>query len=87
MVQLNFSYDEATQLYVAEFTPSASGVLFINRESAGQLIINGSVEGVEPCVLYADQSAKNQAVQINVTGILIRIESATEVTNAVFSGE
>lgn len=85
MKDLEFVKDENSGLYVCEFDADKAGLIMINREGSGSIVVYAKTEKVSPIVIdYSPNEDNNYIAQLNITGCTIRIESKSAVVAAQF---
>lgn len=85
---MKISFTENNGLYVSEFKPESAGTLFYNQVKGGDISIYVYVDGVRPILVEKNtKRKKSDAFNIDLTGVVFRIESTTEMESCVFTGD
>lgn len=86
MAAAKLTFTEEGSRYVASYTSKGEATIQVERAVHGTLTILAKLSGMSAYVpVWATDmfGAPNQIVSVNIpAGVMVRIESATEVTNA-----
>lgn len=84
MNNIEFQQDENTGIWVAEFTPTETGAILINREKSGQLQVKLGYDGMR-FIPVDTQTERDYVAQIHIINVVVRIESVTRVESAKYT--